>query len=283
MFVRKVQKKLALILLALPALLVYAPSVNAHPGCNNPNHQPVIRPAFVDSLKKNFRVRQCCASALDACAKQKPNCTIASRLINFVDWIDSIGGQTTEERMADELQKRYTTFSDTKRYTNDEKGWPLIGERNAPFTVVMYFSGTCPLCKTNFRDLRQEVTNGKLKGRVKIVCKPFGTGLANRALTAAYDAGRFSDFMLALANVQGRIDEGVLLSIADMMLFDREIFKNSMERPELAARVDKSTKEAERNGVTHVPTYFMEGQKYNSNYNPRWIIDAIEYIMETRK
>lgn len=281
--VRQTQNFGALALLALLTVLVYTPYAGAHPGCDNPNHKPIIRPAFVDSLKINFRVQPCCASSLDACAKQKPNCTIARRLVSFVNWMDSTGGRFSEENMAGILQQRYTTFIDTKRYTADQKGWPVIGDRNAPLTVMMYFSGTCPMCKTNFRDLHREVTNGRLKGRVNIVCKPFGTGLANRALTAAYDAGRFSDFMLALANVQGRIDEEVLLSIADMMLFDRHAFKNLMDKPELAARVEKSSQEADKNGVTHVPTYFIGGQRYTSILDPRWIIDAIEYIMETRK
>jgi predicted DsbA family dithiol-disulfide isomerase len=270
-------------LFALLALLIYVPFVSAHPGCNNPNHIPLIRPAFVDSLKKNFRVRQCCASSLDACAKQKPNCAIAPRLISFIDWMNAAGGRYTEERVAEALQQRYATFTGTKRFTADQKEWPVIGDRNAPMTVVMYFSGTCPLCKTNFRDLHRTVTSGQLKGRVKIVCKPLGTGLANRALTAAYDAGRFSDFMFAIANVQGRIDEEVLLSIADNMLFDRQAFKNLMESPEIMKRVDMSTREAERNGVTHVPTYFIAGQRYNSVLEPLWIVDAIEYMMETGK
>jgi len=197
--------------------------------------------------------------------------------------MDSAGGRFTEERIAEALQQRYATFTDTRRHPVDLKGWPVIGERNAPMTVVMYFSGTCPLCKTNFRDLHREVTRGQLRGRVKIVCKPFGAGGTNRALTAAYEAGRFSDFMLELGNVQGRIDEEVILSIADKLLFDRRIFRASMENPELIARVERSTQEGERNGVTHVPTYFIEGRRYNSVFEPRWIVDAIEYMIETRK
>lgn len=282
MTVRQTQNLPAPALLMLLALLIYAPSIGAHPGCNNPNHK-VTNDVFVNSLKKNFNVKPCCGSSLDACAKQKPNCTIAPRLINFIDWMDSTGGRFTEERMTEALQQRYASLTDTKRYAIDQRGWPVIGDRNAPLTVVMYYSGTCPMCKTNFSDLHGEVTKGRLKGRVNIVCKPFGTGLANRALTAAYDAGRFSDFMFAIANVQGRIDEEAILSIADVMLFDRQAFWNLMESPQLLARVELSSKEAERNGVTHVPTHFIAGQKYNSDLNLRWIIDAIEHIMETRK
>jgi len=269
-------------LLALTALLVHTPSISAHPGCNNPNHT-VTRPVFVYSLKQNFQVEPCCASLLNSCAKQKPNCTIAQRLIRFIDWMDSTGGRFTEERMEEALKQRYATFTDTKRHSIDLKGWPVVGDRNAPVTVVMYFSGTCPMCKTNFRDLHREVTRGQLRGRVNIVCKPFGAGMSNRALTAAHEAGRFSDFMLELGNVQARIDEEVILSVADMMLFDRQAFRTLMGKPELVERAERSSSEAERNGVTHVPTYFIEGRRYDSVLDWQWIVDAIEYMIETKK
>ena len=236
------------------------------------------RMAFIDSLMRNFRVEPCCATSLNQCALQKPNCDIAIRLINFLMWMDSTG-QIPNERMAELLHNRYSTFADTKTHTYNLAGWPVIGDRNAPVTVVMYFSGTCPMCKFAFRELNGELTAGKLKGKVKMVVKPaFGAIPVNRAIMLAHDMGRFTDYMLALSRAEGRIDEEILLSIADGLLFDRQAFKSRMEDPKLIERIEASGKEAQINGVTHVPSYFISGRRYNSVMDIRWIIDAMEFM-----
>jgi protein-disulfide isomerase len=238
--------------------------------------------AFIDSLRKNFHVQPCCAMPLEACASRKPECAIATRLLSFTAWIDSISRGApgaVKERLAGALQDRYTSFVDTERYAADTSGWPVIGDPNARTTVVMYFSGTCPLCKTNFRDLHAALTTGPLRGKAKIVAKPFGTGLANRALTTAHVMGRFADFKLELAKVSGRIDENALISAAEQLLFfDTQRFRALLENPDVINRTQASTQEGNANNVTLVPTYLISGRRYNSLYDPHWIIDAIEYI-----
>ncbi|MCL2182626.1 MAG: DsbA family protein [Chitinispirillia bacterium] len=264
-----------------------APAAVPAPAHNHPHSQNLTpaSPHFADSLKKNFRVDPCCASSLDECAKQKPQCHIAKRLNAFVDWLDSMSHHQpiTEEKISEMLQTRHASFADPKRYTNDEQGWPVVGDRNAPLTIVMYFSGTCPVCKTNFRALHYEITAGKLKGKTKIVAKPFGAGLANRAIAAAHELGRFSDFMLELANAGGRVDESVIYAIVDRLYLDPQRFTTILGSPELLTRVEAATAEGEKNGVTHVPTYFIAGQRYNSSIDPRWVVDAIELAAETKK
>jgi len=195
--------------------------------------------------------------------------------------MDSLG-RVTGDQMDTALHRRYTSFTNTKTYTIDEQGWPLIGDRNAPLTMYMYFSGTCPLCKNNFRDLSRELATGRLRGRVKIIAKPFGAGPVNRALAAAQEMGRFSDFMLELGQISGRIEDHHIYAIANKMYLDGQRFKSLMESPNLLTRLEAATKEGEINGVTHVPTYFISGRRYDSLLEPRWIIDAIEFALETK-
>ena len=234
---------------------------------------------FTDSLRNNFQVGQCCGTTIDKCVKQKPACAVAPRLAAFIMWMDSLG-TATNDKMAEALRDRYATFTNTQKHLIDTKGWPVTGDAKAPTTIVMYFAGTCPTCKNNYRELHAAVTAGPLKGKVKIVSKPFGSGVANKALAAAHEMGRFSDFMLALAQVNVRVDEDVLYATADRMLFDRNKFRALVESKELAKRVEQSSEEAGLNGVTHVPTYFISGRRYNSVLTPRWILDAVEIMGE---
>jgi protein-disulfide isomerase len=238
-----------------------------------------LKSPYLDSLQRNFYV-EACKSKLGAALKGSP-CRVAPRLNAFIAWMDSMGN-AADSVMGNALKDRYASLTDPKRYAADMKGWPLIGDPAAPLTVVMYFSGTCPLCKNNFVDLEHETLKGSLKGRVRILAKPFGENIVNKALVAAHDMGRFSDFMRALATVKVRIDEDILYDIADAMYLDRDKFKAAMVSPSVAARVDAAHSEGKKNGVELVPTYFIGGRLYNSVSTPRWIIDAFEYTIEER-
>jgi protein-disulfide isomerase len=239
-----------------------------------------MKSPFLDSLQRNYYV-EACKSKLGAAVKN-PACKIAPRLNAFIAWMDSVGN-ATDSVMGSALKDRYVSLADPRRYAADMKGWPLIGDPASPLTVVMYFSGTCPLCKSNFVDLEREVLKGSLKGRVRIVAKPFGNNVVNKALVAAHDIGRFSDFMHAFATVNVRIEEDIIYDLADAMYLDRDKFKSAMESQSVAARVDAAHSEGQKNGVELVPTYFIGGRKYDSVSTPRWIIDAFEYAIEERK
>ena len=238
---------------------------------------------FIDSLMVNFNVGQCCDNtALDQCANRKPQCTIAPRLISFVLWIDSTK-RVANDKIAEGLRDRYASLTDAKRFAIDTAGWPATGDPKSPLTLAVYFSGTCPTCKMTYRDLYYAVTSGKLKGKALLVAKPFSANPVNNALIAAHGMGKFNDFMLDLAKRNTRIDENLMLSIAKEMNIDSAKFKAAMENPALVKRVELANKEAVKNAVTHVPTFFISGQRYNSVLDGRWIIDAVEYVHETKR
>jgi predicted DsbA family dithiol-disulfide isomerase len=134
-----------------------------------------------------------------------------------------------------------------------------------------------------YRDLYYAVTSGKLKGKALLVAKPFSANPVNNALIAAHGMGKFNDFMLDLAKRNTRIDENLMLSIAKEMNIDSAKFKAAMENPALLKRVELANKEAVKNEVTHVPTFFISGQRYKSVLDSRWIIDAVEYVHETKR
>ncbi len=236
-----------------------------------------LKNPYLDSLRRDYYVEECKAKLGDAA--KKPGCRIAPRLNAFVEWMDSIGGAPHDSVYGKALKDHYASLASNKtRYAADVKGWPLIGDASAPLTVVMYFSGTCPLCKRNFAELHHEVTKGRFKGRVKIVAKPFGVNALNKALVAAYDMGRFTDVMLALARAEGRVDEETVYGIAESMYFVRDKFKAVAESQSVADRVNASYAEGKKNGVELVPTYIIGGRRYESVSNTWWIIDTFEYI-----
>jgi len=238
-----------------------------------------LKSRYLDSLQRNFYVEVCKAKLGDAI--KTPNCRVAPRLYEFVDWLDSVGrGAPHDSVLGNALKDHYESLTSKTRYAADMRGWPIIGEPLSPLTVVMYFSGTCPLCKRNFVELHREVTAGKFKGKVKIVAKPFGKNNVNKALVAAHDMGRFTDIMLALARAEGRVDEETVYSIANEMYFDRNKFKAAAESPSVNDRVNAAYDEGHKNGVELVPTYFIGGRRYDSVSNTWWILDTFNYMYE---
>ncbi|MDR2591395.1 MAG: DsbA family protein [Chitinispirillales bacterium] len=256
------------ILPALTLIIIQALFSSSDAAMKNP---------YLDSLQRNFYV-EACKSKLSAAAN-KPDCKVGARLKDFIEWMDSIGGAPHDSVYGNALKSHYETLAGKTKYAADIKGWPLIGDASAPLTVVMYFSGTCPLCKRNFAELYWEINSGKLKGKVKIVAKPFGVNGINKALVAAHEMGRFADIMLLLARADGRVDEGTVYDIAESMFFIREKFKAIAESPAVAERVNAAYAEGKKNGVELVPTYLIGGRRYESVNNTWWIIDTMDYMV----
>jgi len=250
-------------------LLIIALNAPAGAALKNP---------YLDSLQRNYYVEACKSKLGDAV--KRPDCRVALRLNAFVEWMDSIGGAPHDTVYGNALKEHYKSLANKTRYAADINGWPLIGDASSPLTVVMYFSGTCPLCKRNFMELHQEVTRGRFKGKVRIVAKPFGVNAVNKALVAAHDMGRFADVMIALARFEGRADEGTVYNIAETMYFDREKFKAVAESQSVADRVNAAYAEGKKNGVELVPTYIIGGRRYESVSNTWWIVDTFQYMYE---
>jgi protein-disulfide isomerase len=186
--------------------------------------------------------------------------------------------------MAEQLRDRYTIFADTPQHKIDNAGWPVDGDPKAPVTVSVYFMATCPMCKTNYKELYREITTGRLKGKVKMVSKPLGANNpANLAVMAAAEMGKFSEFMLSLANRPGRVDSTMLNIIVDSLKLDKNTVKKISGDPMLKKRIELSDAEATKNGVQYTPSYFIGGRRYNSDLQARWVIDAIEIEYESMK
>ena len=262
------------------AVLICASLVHASP-----------RRDFIDSLQNNFIIEWCGKGpirpqSLAECAKNNPDYTPARRLISLLAWMDSIG-RITNDKMAEALSDRYDMYkmlltANPTAVINNE-GWPLSGDPKSPLTITMYFSTTCPLCKTSYRDLHNAVTTGPLKGKAKLVSKPFVITPQNTALTAAHELNRFHDFMIALGQRGGRVDDNLINAIVDSLKIDKKRFNALLEDPKLAKRLEESTQEGRNNGVSLVPTMFISGFRYNHFLDSRWVVDAVEFMHESRK
>ena len=233
----------------------------------------------VDSVEKIIQIRQCCQSDLFSCLQKKKTCTMAQRFHGLVRWLAA--KRTSQATIADEVNKRYESLLSVQKAEIDTTVFPIAGDPRAPVLISAYVSGTCPLCHYITRELYTAVSHGgALAGKARIMVKPFGTSAGNLCMCAANELGRFWDFFIAVSNVKIRADSAVFFKVADSIGIKTSELAKLMKDPKTLAMAQVSTKEAGANGVTLTPTVFFNTVRYKSYKDPRWLIDAAEYLYE---
>jgi hypothetical protein len=235
----------------------------------------------LDEVTASFPVFSCDSMPLARAVKNAPACLMAKHLFPFARWIASKG--KTIDECKKELSDRQLSFSDPQRFSIDLTGVPIGGDAAAPITIVVYLSGLCPLCKYISCELYREVTSGMLKGKARLAVKPCRAARADEAIVAAAHFKKPWEFLIALHTIKIRPDEPVLLKLADSLGIDSVRFKQYLNTRELQSVIERNSAEAVRNGVSYTPTVFVNGRRYHSYTDPRWVVDAALYENEVLK
>ena len=107
------------------------------------------------------------------------------------------------------------------------------------------------------------MTLGALKGKARLLAKPFTAGVADRALLAAAGYGKYWDYITALNNIKMRPGRPILLRVADSLGMPKDAFEKLLADTSIMQNLASFRKEGERVGVTMTPTFFLGG-----NVNP---------------
>jgi hypothetical protein len=248
----------------------------------------IVYPAIVSAGENrhcpeldSFRIKECGQSTLAECAATRSDCAIASRLHAFGFWIDTLQNDKPCSTKVAALAERYEGFNDTARYGIDLHEVAFVGSADAPVTLLLYVSATCPLCKKVYRELFSEVTRRKLLGKAKMGIKVFSIKGGDIALLAAKKFNKQSDLLLSLANVEERISEKIVLEKAHDISLPDSAFRALLKDSVLIRIAEKSALEGSKNGVTVTPTVFINNKRYRSYKDPQWIVDAALYEFET--
>lgn len=246
-----------------------------------PDTLTVLQAKQLDSVEKTIRVGQCCKGTLFSCLRENPSCTMARRFHELAKWLAA--KRTGPQTIVDEINKRYDCLTSSRKSDIDTTVFPIAGDPAAPILIMAYVSGTCPLCHYITRELYFAVAKGgPLFGKARLTVKPLGVVPGNLSMCAANQLGRFWDFFIALSSVKVRADSTVVYHIADSIGIRPGVLTRLMKDPKTLAMAQASTQEASRNGVTVAPTIFLSGVRYRSYKDPRWLIDAAEYLFESR-
>ena len=146
----------------------------------------------------------------------------------------------------------------------------VLGQDDAPVTIVEYASMTCPHCSAfhngPFKELKSEYID---TGKVKFILREFP--LDRLALAVAvlarckpekyYD---IVDLYFENQSVWATNDDpvGKMFTLAQQAGFSRDEFESCINNRELLEGIYANRTRGEQDGVTGTPTPFIDGEKY---------------------
>ena len=145
------------------------------------------------------------------------------------------------------------------------QGGAIKGNRNAKITLVEFTDYQCPFCTRHFRDTMPQIDNDYVKtGKIQYVLRDFPLEsihpLAFKAAEAANCSGEQSkywemhDHLFANQNALAAKD---LLTHAQALGLDSAKFMLCLDGGKYAAKVRKDQADAQKNGITGTPTFFI--------------------------
>jgi len=159
---------------------------------------------------------------------------------------------------------------ETKPATSTQK--LIIGDPNAPLTVVEYGDFQCPICKNFFKTteqtLRKEfIDTGKANIEFRVETHLGAESVtAGEAAYCANDQAQFTSYHDALYQHQQGVNSGAfsaanLKQIAADVGLDAEKFAACLDKGTYRAKVTASNDDAHKQGVTATPTFFVGNNK----------------------
>jgi protein-disulfide isomerase len=261
-------------------------SVIAHPVTAQTKTCDALKGAageIASGVLKSAHPHDCCDGTILECLAKKPVCPLAIRLANDV-CRRAAAGQSQKD-IERELARRATSAMSPK-VSIDISSAVIAGDSNAPIEIVAFLCARCPYCAKLTPQLYESVTQGKLKGRAKLIVRPFPvrshkhSTIMAKAMLAAAHLGQFWPYLLHLYTNFDRFDPEKITECAGTAGLDPERFRALLADPALEPILVASKKEGIRNQVDATPTLFINRRKYEAELSLTAIEDFVEERLE---
>lgn len=162
----------------------------------------------------------------------------------------------------------------------------FMGKEDAPVTIIEYNSMTCPHCAHFHTEVLPAIKKNYIDtGKVKLIQREFPLDArAYAASMLARCSGKdtyfpMTDVLFKKQSVWARAEDPrpELLKIAKLAGFTQESFETCLKNQELLDKVNQTrTKAAEVYGITGVPSFFIDGEKYSGRVSIKDLSKAID-------
>lgn len=154
-------------------------------------------------------------------------------------------------------------------------GEPAIGPDCAPVTIIEFFDYFCPHCaeaQAAIPGIKEKYDDG-----IRFVFKPFPLESegsmrfkAAEAALCAHEQGKFMEMHALLFEQKGSIeDSDRLKELASRLNLDMATFSLCLDADKYAEIIRQNRVDGERGGVLGVPTFFINGRRFNGSITSR--------------
>ena len=184
------------------------------------------------------------------------------------------------EAFLEQLEKEHKVVREIESFRFDVKadGYPSLGPKSAPVTLVLFSDFQCPYCR-GFGYTLKEIVN-YYEDKVRLVFRQFplkSHANAERAAEAslcANDQKRFWEMHDRLFENQEELTEENILTQAQQLELDMEKFKSCLTGSHHKADVRADLRAGATAGIDSTPTLFINGL-YMSGGQPYDVIAAV--------
>lgn len=241
--------------------------------------------AIVEEIFKTEHPYDACDKTFEECLKERPVAPLVRRL---ADWIcrKAKGGADAKAVMRSLERRGLSMMRPGKTFEIDLSKAPVAGCPKAKVTVVAYVCARCPYCAKLIPALYNEVTSGRLAGKVALYFRLFPikshehSTEANLGVAAAMALGKGWEYLLRAYRGFDSFSVEALPSWAEDVGLDREAFEGAMKDQKTRDLVVESKKEGLRNGVEATPTIFISGRHFKGDLDLDTVVDAIQEEIE---
>lgn len=141
----------------------------------------------------------------------------------------------------------------------DDPQTPAFGPPGADVVIVEFFDYRCGYCRQVVGPLAELLRSD---GRLRVVYKELpilgpDSVVAARAALAAHRQGAYRPFHAALMTRRGAFDDAAIAALATELGLDVARLRADMERPEIAAQIDRNRALARDLGIRGTPAFVI--------------------------
>jgi protein-disulfide isomerase len=245
-----------------------------------------LTPAKKQTALHALRAQGCscgCDMKVAECRVKDPGCTYSRGLASVI--VDSIKqGRSETAALADAKASKFGHRPEPKLLDDPvlipTLGSPFMGPADARITLVEFSDFQCPYCSKAVAQI-----NAILKAYpndVKLIFKQYpldnhpAAAICAAAALAAHNQGKFwqlHDLMFANRSKLGR---PAILAWAAQIGLDMKRFTQDLDSDPIKKAVLRDSADGDKAGVEGTPTIFINGQRYNGEYD----LDTIRPILD---
>ena len=210
------------------------------------------------------------------------------------------GHNHSREEVSYNITDKIVEYDQEKNLSLDDSKAPIIGDPNAPITIIKYADYNCGHCMNTSKILDRFLET--YSGMIRVLPKNFPLdGNCNNlvsgkrpgatscvAASAAICAQQQNKFDVMYKSLYSNLERGIqhtpnaVLSIAKKYNFDINQFNRCMSSNFVTQRITEEVREAGRVGVQSTPTLFVNDKRIDSGTpNEQFLHTLIKHLMDS--